>query len=124
MKRVYVAGPYSANNVIDVLQNIGRGQKVAAELFENGFAPFTPWHDKDFCFINCYSKLTVKQFRIFSMAWLEVSDAVFLVKGWMESEGTLAEITRAGELNIPVFANFKDLLNWRESQQKNPPAST
>ena len=30
MKRVYVAGPYSADNVLQVLQNIGRGEATAA----------------------------------------------------------------------------------------------
>jgi len=30
VKRVYVAGPYSADNVLQVLQNIGRGEATAA----------------------------------------------------------------------------------------------
>jgi hypothetical protein len=34
MIRVYVAGPYSADNVLDVLKNIGRGQQACARLFQ------------------------------------------------------------------------------------------
>ncbi len=114
MKRVYVAGPYSADNVLQVLQNIGRGEATAVSLFTEGFAPFTPWHDKDFCIKYFDTDFTVQQFYDFSIAWLEVSDAVFLVDGWEKSAGTLAEIKRAKELNIPVFENQADLIAWRD----------
>jgi hypothetical protein len=40
MKRVYVAGAYSADNVMDVLKNIGKGEYYAAKIFHIGFAPF------------------------------------------------------------------------------------
>ena len=112
MKRIYVAGPYSADNVLDVLKNIGRGEKVCAELFSLGFAPFCPWHDKSYVTDMPESNFTVKLFYDFSMAWLEVSDAVLLIQGWEESKGTLAEIGRAKELGIPVFVNIKDVINW------------
>jgi hypothetical protein len=42
MIRVYVAGKYSANNVLDVLKNIGHGRRVCAELFALGYSPFVP----------------------------------------------------------------------------------
>ena len=42
MKRVYVAGAYSADNVIDVLENIRRGIEKCAELLGEGIAPFCP----------------------------------------------------------------------------------
>ena len=50
--KVYIAGKYSDDNIIDCLKNIGRGEKVAAELFELGFAPYAPWHDKSFVIDN------------------------------------------------------------------------
>ena len=103
MKRIYVAGPYSADNVLDVLRNIGRGEKACARLFAAGYAPFCPWHDKSYVTDNPDGEFTVKQFYDFSMAWLEVSDAVVLLPGWEDSKGTLAEIERAKELGIPVY---------------------
>ena len=112
MKRIYVAGPYSANNVIDVLKNIGRGEKACARMFELGFYPFCPWHDKTYVMEMCASDFTVDQFYRFSMAWLEVSDAVYLIDGWSESQGTLSEIMRAKELGIPVFENEQALIDW------------
>lgn len=86
MKRVYVAGAYSADNVLDVLRNIGRGEHYAAKLFGLGFAPFCPWHDKDYAIRNWDKDITVQMFYDYSMAWLEVSDIVFLVPGWENSK--------------------------------------
>jgi hypothetical protein len=112
MIRIYVAGPYSANNVLDVLKNIGRGQKACAELFRLGFAPFCPWHDKSFVTDQPEEQFAVEQFYRYSMAWLEVSDCVYALPGWRESKGTRAEIDRAYELDIPVFFKKEQILAW------------
>lgn len=47
------------------------------------------------------------------MAWLRKSDAVFVLPGWMESAGTLAEIKEANRLGIPVFFEIDDLMEWK-----------
>lgn len=112
MKKVYVAGPYSADNVIDVLKNIGNGQKKCAELFEYGFAPFCPWHDKDFIINNPYKNFDVKQFYEYSITWLKVCDAMLLIEGWEKSKGCLKEIEIANEMNIPIFYNIYDIIKW------------
>ena len=119
MIKVYVAGAYSDDNVLGVLKNIGRGQTVAAEVFNLGFAPFTPWHDKSFVIENWNNDFTVEQFYNYSMEWLKASDAVLVVpnvkglKNWEDSKGTLAEIKVAEENNIPVFYKIKDLIKYR-----------
>lgn len=110
MKRVYVAGAYSADNVIDVLRNIGRGEIMAAEIFHLGYAPFCPWHDKDFIIKRPDDSYTVDQFYRYSIAWLEVSDCVLLVPGWENSKGTKAELHRAIDLGIPVFDTIDELI--------------
>lgn len=112
MKRIYVAGPYSADNVLDVLRNIGRGEDICTRLFDLGFAPYDPWHDRKYVMNNPNGNFTVHKFQDNSMEWLEVSDAVLLVEGWESSKGTLVEIERAKELGIPVFYNVYELLVW------------
>ena len=117
MKKIYVAGAYSDDNVLGVLKNIGRGEEFAAELFMNGFAPFTPWHDKDFVIKNWDRDFTVPMFYEYSMEWLLCSDAIFVLpnfpglKDWQDSNGTLAEIKKAEDNGIPVFYNLDDLIN-------------
>jgi len=114
MLRVYVAGPYSANNVIDVLKNIGRGQDMCAELFSLGFAPFCPWHDKSYVSDRYDDDFTVQQFYDYSIAWLKVSDAVLLIGNWKSSKGTLAEIEVAKIRNMPIFESLAALIEWSE----------
>ena len=112
MKRVYVAGAYSADNVLDVLKNIGRGEDYASQIFLEGMAPFCPWHDKEFIIRYWDEEYTVPQFYDYSMAWLEVCDAMFLVPGWENSAGTWKEMQRAGELGIPIFDDILKLVEW------------
>lgn len=116
--RVYVAGPYSADNVLGVLQNIGRGEWHANSLFQQGFAPFCPWHDKGYAEGLWDTALSVDDFREHSLAWLEASQAVFVIPGWEESNGTKAEIARAEQLGIPVFYEKDDLYRWRWDMNK------
>lgn len=112
MKKVYVAGAYSANNVIDVLKNIGRGEHFAADIFMLGMAPFCPWHDKQFVTDNWARDFTVKQFYDYSIAWLKCCDAMFLVPGYETSKGTAEEIEIARKMGIPVFDDIGDLIEW------------
>jgi hypothetical protein len=114
MKRVYVAGCYSADNVLDVLKNIGNGEMVCSELFLKGYAPFCPWHDKDYVIRYPYADFTVEMFYDYSMAWLEVSDYVLVLPNSEHSKGTQLEIKKAKELNIPVFYmdNIHEKPDW------------
>jgi len=116
MKRIYVAGSYSADNVMDVLHNIGDGIKVSAQLLELNFAPFCPWLDYQFALMN--ERITKQQFYDYSMKWLESADAIVVLPNYEQSFGTQNEIRRASELGIPVFYNIGDLIFWRKSGKK------
>lgn len=123
--KVYVAGPYSADNVLDVLRNIGKGEYYASLLFAEGFAPFCPWHNKDYMVrLWDHHEITVDMFYKYSIAWLEVSDVMFLVPGWKKSKGTLEEIPFAQCRNIPIFTSMSELIKYRDRleerlQEKN-----
>lgn len=99
MKRIYIAGRYSSDNVIGVLDNISAGIKASAKALKAGYAPFCPWLDHQFHF---HEPLTVEDFQAYSMVWLEVCDEVWLLPRHETSKGTQAEIKRAKELGIVV----------------------
>ena len=104
MNRIYVAGAYSSDNVLGVLTNMRKGMRKATEIFLKGYAPFCPWLDYHYTLmLQGDEQLTVPNYYEYSLAWMEVADAVLLVEGWENSKGTLAEIKRAEELGIPVF---------------------
>jgi len=112
--KIYIAGRYSADNIIDGLRNIGRGRKVAAELFELGFAPFAPWWDASFILDNPDGEYSKQMFYDASLEWMKVSDAVFVISGVDDGGGVDSEIETADKLHIPVFNELKDLLRWAD----------
>ena len=112
MKRVYVAGSYSADNVLKVFDNMRVGMRKGLDVLLAGYSPFVPWFDFHFSLmLKDGESLTVKQYYDYSMAWLEASDAVLVLPDSEESKGTQLEIKRAKELNIPVFYSLKELKN-------------
>ena len=111
-KRVYVAGAYSSDNVLGVLDNIREGIRVSTEILLAGHAPFCPWCDHSFVLaLREGEHIPVQAFQENSIAWLKVSDMMVLVPGWENSHGTRAEIEIARTLNILVYSyeEFKNL---------------
>lgn len=112
MRRVYVAGAYSADNVTGVMRNMRHGIALAVQVMKAGFAPFAPWLDFQY---GLMQEFGIKEYQAASMAWLEVSDAMIVQPiGAQTSNGTIREILRAKELGIPVFYSIHDLEAWRE----------
>lgn len=115
MKRVYVAGAYSADNILGVLDNIREGLRWSTQVFLAGHAPFAPWLDFHFqLMLRDNENLTVEQYYQYSLEWLRVSDIVFVTPGWENSRGTYAEIAEATRLGIPIVYSL-DALSGVES---------
>lgn len=110
MKRVYIAGSYDADNVMQVLYNMRNGMRKSVEVLLAGFAVFSPWLDHHFVFMLCENEqLDVETLREHSMAWLRVSDAVLVLPNSEHSKGTQAEIALARVRNIPVYYDLTQL---------------
>lgn len=102
--RIYVAGAYGAQHILDVLENMRRGMDIAAKLFQRGFAPWTPWHDYHHMLMReDYRELQPEDFYRYGIEWLRVSDYMMVVPQSERSHGTQAEIKFAKEHAIPVF---------------------
>jgi hypothetical protein len=106
-KRVYVAGSYSSDNVIQVFKNMKKGIEVCAGLLKKDYIPFCPWLDYHFFF---YEDITLEEIQSYSIGWLEVSDCLYVLKNSENSKGTQNEIKVAKELGIPVLYEGKDEL--------------
>ena len=108
--KVYVAGSYSADNVISVLDNIRIGMRASTQVLLKGHSPFCPWLDFHFqLMLRENESLTVEDYWRYSMDWLEVSDIVYVCNYRKDSKGTKAEIERATKLGIPVVYNLEDI---------------
>lgn len=116
MKRVYIAGPYSADNVISILDNIREGMRISTQVLLNGFAPFCPWLDFHFqLMLRDNEKLNIDDYYKYSIAWLEVSDYMLVTGCWETSIGTKKEIEFA-EGRIPIFYSLKELIGVKNER--------
>ena len=104
MKRIYLAGPYSADNIMDVLGNIRRGVHAGADLMRRGYAVFCPFLDFQFALCGFGDDLPKRAFQDNSLAWVEVSDVVVVLPGSEQSNGVKREVERAAELGIEVMS--------------------
>lgn len=111
MIRVYCAGPMSSPDPIKFMDNLRRGTRVSTELLLNGFAVFSPFIDIAlFMQLREGESIPIETIQQHSLKWLEVSDVVLVLDGWESSKGTLRELARANELNIPIYHSINDLL--------------
>jgi hypothetical protein len=118
--RVYVAGAYSADNVIKILDNMRVGLRASKDVMLAGFAPFSPWLDYLFSLmLEGDEALTIDDYYRYSIAWLEASDCMVIVSGRETSTGVAKERDRAKQLGIPIYNSLDELVTteprWRDA---------
>ena len=115
--RIYVAGPYSADNIIGVLDNIRKGIKYCAGLLAYGYTPFCPWTDFQLALTEQGGMIKKEDYQRNSMEWLKVSDIMIMLPGWESSRGTIRERIEAERIGIPVYiANGRMLEDIKKPQ--------
>jgi len=113
MIKVFIAGKYDDTDIISVLDNIVRGQRLAVELMRHGFAPFCPFLDYQYAFhLRPGERLPKIIYQEMSIAFLLVCDAIYMLGNWESSPGARREMVIAMEHDIPVFHTPLDLYNY------------
>ena len=107
MKVVYVAGPYSAPNSWEREQQIRKAEQLSLQLIDAGAFPICVHTMARFWF----GRVPEEQAIAWGIALLHPSDAVVLVEGWQQSNGTLAEMGEASKHNIPVYDGIEAFHN-------------
>lgn len=123
MKLVYIAGPYRhKHGNSGVSMNIAiaktRAVELARRLHSVGFYPVTPHlNTANFEMEHVLSDIPDEYWLEGTMEMMERCDAVLLVSPSAvdESDGTRAEVTRAHELGIPVFATMDELVLYAKN---------
>jgi hypothetical protein len=109
MKTVYVGGPFRGKNHWDIEQNVRRAEQMALGIWATKRAAALCPHTM------CRYYQGALEDEVWEIGLLELMkrcDALLLVDGWENSEGTLAEIKLAKECGIPIFESFNDCVNW------------
>ena len=117
-RMVYVAGAYSADNVLHVLDNMRLGIACSAKLLQVGFSPFCPWADHVFYFVAPANSIPLESIYQYSLDYCLACASVFVVDNPRNSGsgGLKKELEAAYCSGKPVFwenANgFTTLQNW------------
>ena len=99
MNLAYVAGPYRAPTEWQVKQNIEAAERVAAMLWQMGFAVICPHKNTAFFGGLCPDEVWLRG----DLVMLRRCDLVVLVPGWEASTGAQAEAEEAKRNGIPVY---------------------
>lgn len=108
MKLVYVAGPFSAHNDIEIEANIVEAERIGEMVRQVGAFPVIPHaNGRNFKHLGTY------EFWIEgTLELMRRCDAVMLVPGHERSDGTQGEIREARRLGLPVFEALAQLGFW------------
>lgn len=116
--RVYVAGPFSDQDTMQVFANMRKGVRLCSELLDFGLTPFCPWIDY-LMLIACpdnLNNLNRRRMLDYSLKWLEVCDTLLIDtdtwgQDWRSSRGTTAEWRKAEELKIKIYWSSEKLIS-------------
>ncbi len=96
---VYVAGPFRAKTQWGIMQNVRNAEDASLRLWKQGYAVICP-HTMTQHFQNeCPDDVWLKG----CIELLRRCDAIYLVHGWRDSEGSVEELRIAKELGLTVM---------------------
>lgn len=112
--RIYIAGKLS-DDACGYIRNLHRMCMWAVTVKGKGFSVFVP--GLDFLMGFLIGHWIYNDYFDNNQAWVECSDAIFLVPGWTESKGVQKELVLARKYNIPSFTNIEELVQWCDEQK-------
>lgn len=114
MKFVYIAGPYHAESHWLIDQHIQRAREAAVAITYMGLGFFCP-HLNSAHFEQDCPEVPVEHWYEQDLRFLGSCDAVYLLPGWQDSKGTLAELEEwKGMVDGPVFESLSKLAEWAQ----------
>ena len=100
MIKIYIAGPITADNTVDAIENIRAfyiaQHKLNTLISGNEITTYNPAGGSVLGLI--IGGYRYHDYFDANIEWLKVSDGVFLLPGWENSKGTLKEIKIASEI--------------------------
>jgi hypothetical protein len=99
LKVAYVAGPYRADTIYGVAQNIQKARDVALRLWKLGYAAICPHSNTAFFDGACPDSVWLEG----DIEILKRCDLVVLVDGWETSAGACREVEVAAACAIPIL---------------------
>lgn len=104
---IYIAGPYSADTGTDIESNVLQATLIGQQLMRLGHSVICPhsmthkW-DED-------SGLSYRDFMRQCLDLLKRCDAIYLLPGWENSDGSRLEFHKARKKHIPAYYKLDDV---------------
>ena len=95
-KVVYIAGAFRAKTQWGIMQNVRKAEEASLKLWKLGYAVICPHTMTQHFQDECPDKIWLDG----CLELLRRCDAIYLVRGWIESEGSQEEYKLAKELGL------------------------
>lgn len=102
---IFVCGPYRADTDNERHDNIEAARKVAVEVWRKGHYALCPHKNSEFMSGVCDEQ----QFLDGSLEMLRRCDAVIMVGGWRNSEGSRLEFAHAAGRHLALYHSIDDV---------------
>lgn len=99
MKVIYVIGPYRSKTDWGIEENIQRAEQAALKLWQEGWAVICPHKNTAHFGGACDDKVWLNG----DLEILSRCDAVFVLKGWPQSEYSVKEVRLSMELDLEII---------------------
>lgn len=99
MRLIYIVGPYRAEDTVGISRNIRHAREAAKRLWALGYAVICP-HSNTAHFDGVVSD---RAFIDGGLEMLTRCDAVYMLKGFWNSSGSLEELELAKELELDII---------------------
>jgi len=99
VKVLYIAGKYRGKSENEVFENIVHARSIAVKLWNEGWAVICP-HTNAF-FMG--SKLGDKMFLDGDLEIVKRCDAIYMLKGWEQSQGAKRELEVVIESGLELY---------------------
>jgi len=106
--RVYISGPYSADNEVQCNENIEQARQAAGAILIRGHYPFCP-HTMTANFERVFPDITWREYIVADCAWLPFCHAILMLPGWECSRGAVIELEEARKLGLRVITSVEEL---------------
>ncbi len=107
---IQVVGPYRAETINAIRENVDRAREAMVEILKRGHFVICP-HTMT-AFLD--GLVSDEHFLANAQRFLEIADAILLIDGWNQSEGSLAEKHKAEHLKSSVKTIFYDIADVPE----------
>lgn len=108
MKAIYTVGPFRADTPWGVEQNIRRAEGVAIWIAKAGGLPVCPH-----TMFRFFDKSMPDDFWLrATLSLMARCDAIYMLDGWENSEGSIAEFNAAPSLGVVRLEHWQDLTEY------------